>query len=484
MSTLELKNRLPLVRQVELQTVDAAIPLRWHERALMAVGVFEIPLQIDKYYMFHSADADLGAVAGINISVTTVAFALLYVFWLIDIAVRYGQAQRIGSAQKLVIGLPMLFYIGTVVLSLTVAKVKLLALFDVALLIQAYFVFYYLANRVRTKFDLKFLQAVIFATAIFQSLLMLGQKAIGESLFGQRFYFGPLALVVWEDGRTAGSMHSAVLAGSFLATLILPALAVFITPLKGWLKWAAMATVVISGLGILATQTRGAILTTGLGSFALVVACLARGWLPKRLIGLGVLIAIVSSIPLAKVIKDRVQSDDNGSAEARIHLSAIALELIKDKPYFGYGAGNCHLAALKYADKARYRSLWYYTVHNKYLLVWIETGLLGLVAFLVMVSTGLRDGFYIWRRRDRFLAPLGFGFAVAILGQMLHMNVDIFNSRTQVQLLWAMLGAVAAIRVISDNLKGSEFESESAENEEIELLPERKAQWAGGSQHG
>ena len=32
---------------------------------------------------------------------------------------------------------------------------------------------------------------------------------------------------------------------------------------------------------------------------------------------------------------------------------------------------------------------------------------------------------------------------------MLHMIVDIFNSRTQVQTLWALLGTVAAIRMIA-----------------------------------
>jgi hypothetical protein len=39
---------------------------------------------------------------------------------------------------------------------------------------------------------------------------------------------------------------------------------------------------------------------------------------------------------------------------------------------------------------------------------------------------------------------VGVAVLAAVIGQMLHMAVDIFNSRTQVQMLWLMIGFAAA----------------------------------------
>lgn len=451
MSTLELKSRQPLQRREVTQDADAPLPLRWFEKGILAVGILEIPLQIDKYFMYHEADAKLGAVGGINFSFVTIAILLLYPLWFLQIV-----EQPLSTTKKRVAGLPLLFYIGTVSLSVFAANTPMLAVFDVVLLAQAFLLFYYIANRIRTQEDFEYLMAVFMISVLIQGALLIGLTALGPSMWGARVDVGPLALRVWEDGRSAGSMHSPVLAGSFLATFWMPALAIFITPTKGWLKWLAFTTLMVGGLGILATQTRGAILTTGLGTIVLGLATLRRGWLPKRLLVLAAIGAVVGAYPMYHVIQKRVFADDNGSAQARIHLAAIAAEMIQDKPLFGVGAGNCHAAGRRYANQGKYRSLWYYTVHNKYLLVWIETGLLGLVAFLLVLFSGIRDGISTWVMKDRFLATIGLGIVLGLLGQMMHMGVDIFNSRTQVQALWCILGALAAIRVLADEKSDEE----------------------------
>ena len=444
MSTLQLKNRLPQRYLVTPTSVSEGEGLRWFEKGLLGVGILEIPLQLDKYFMFHERDADLGAVAGINVSVTTLSLIALYLLWIIWPSREGGKVR--GNID---FGLPMVFYIGIVVLSVFAAQVKMLSVFDVALLTQSYALFFYIANRVRTRPDLKFLLGTFFVTALIQSFIIFGQKAIGESFYGQRVDFGPLALMVWEDGRPCSSMHSPVLAGSFLGLIWLPALAVLTTLEKGWIRILAVAMVILGGLAILITQTRGAILTTVVGSAAIGFACLKRGWFPKRLIVIGALMALIGVIPLMEVIEKRITAGDNGSAEARLHLAAIAKQMIERAPIFGVGAGNCHLVGQSFANQHEYRALWYYTVHCKYLVVWVETGLIGLIAFLFVVSNGIRAGMSAWFSRNRFLAPIGLGLAVAIAGHMLHMIVDIFNSRTQVQTLWALLGTVAAIRTIA-----------------------------------
>jgi O-antigen ligase len=156
------------------------------------------------------------------------------------------------------------------------------------------------------------------------------------------------------------------------------------------------------------------------------------------------LLCLVSLYPLAQFYVHRVQIDDHGSAASRKHLSLIAWETIQKRPLMGHGAGNCHLACRDVADQSIYRAKWYYTVHCKYLVVWVETGIIGLLLFLIILASGFRQGISVWKTRDPELSVLGLAFVAALAGHMLHMSVDIFNSRSQVQILWFMLGLTAA----------------------------------------
>jgi putative inorganic carbon (HCO3(-)) transporter len=97
------------------------------------------------------------------------------------------------------------------------------------------------------------------------------------------------------------------------------------------------------------------------------------------------------------------------------------------------------------------RSEWFYTIHNKYLLEWVELGVLGLAAFLWFLLSTIRRGWSTWQRQDRLLAPLSLGLILAIVGQMVHMSVDVFNSRPQVQSLWLCAGLVIALSRIESS---------------------------------
>ncbi|MEM8732597.1 MAG: O-antigen ligase family protein [Planctomycetota bacterium] len=416
--------------------------LSWLEKIILAVGVFEIPLQVDKYFMFHEADAAQGAVAGFNVSVTTLAIAALYGLWFLR-----STDQRRRTHTRLIVGVPMLLYLGSVALSSLTATLPMLAYFDLFLLLQAYLLFYYVANRVHTREDIMLCIGTLAAALLFQSLLIFGLKLLRvDNTFIE---IGPLVLTVWEGERHGGSMQSPVLAGSTMALLWLPVATAVLgrwSQLEfGRLFWLLfLSTTVIGMIGILLTQTRGAILTSVVGSSLIGLGLLSRTWLPRWTVGVAIVMGLLSLYPLWVIYEKRIKEGDGDSASARKHLSLIALEAIQDRPIFGHGAGNCHLAAKRYADQGKWRSEWYYTIHSKYLLVWLETGLIGLLTFLLVLANGLRLGFQAWLTKDKLLSPLGLALAAALAGHSLHMAVDVFNSRTQVQTLWLLLGLAAA----------------------------------------
>lgn len=413
------------------------------ERLLLGVAILEIPLGIDKYFLYQEDHGNLGAVAGFTVSLFTFCLAALYGLWV------WGVVRRDIWPQSTLLGVPQVLYLGTVALSILSAQVAHLAYCDLFLLLQAYALFFYLANRLRRVDDLVYVIRCLAAGIALQGGIMIVQKAMGPSLYGVTHQVSMLKFIVWPDGRTAGTLHSAVLAGSWLAILWLVVLPLFIAQDRRLWRGLLGLALGCGVFGMLFTQTRGAVITVTLGSLVLGGAMWSRGWLPGWTLRMAAIGVLLVSVPAISMLQNRVLQGDEGSAESRMHLTAIALETIPQSPVFGHGAGNCHLACMPAANSGSFRGEWYFTIHCKYLIVWIETGLIGLMAFVGVLLNGVRYGIVAWWRRHPLLSPIGLGCAAAITGHAVHMFVDIFNSRPQVQTLWLVLGVAAAASRLS-----------------------------------
>ncbi|MGR8929485.1 MAG: O-antigen ligase family protein [Gammaproteobacteria bacterium] len=87
-------------------------------------------------------------------------------------------------------------------------------------------------------------------------------------------------------------------------------------------------------------------------------------------------------------------SEIETSVGIRVIFYQNTLELIKEKPWFGYGTSSFKsvygpLAASKYKD---WRSGATADPHNQYLFVWLENGLVGLLLFFGYIAIGIRQG--------------------------------------------------------------------------------------------
>jgi O-antigen ligase len=172
----------------------------------------------------------------------------------------------------------------------------------------------------------------------------------------------------------------------------------------------------------------------------------ARGWFPKWALVAGAVIATIAAFPIYLTYQHRVAEDDNGSAAARIHLAKIAWELIGDQPFFGVGAGNYYTSVEAFSDGSPYRSEWAYTVHCDYLLVWAESGVFGLCAYVAFFLTTIYRGWKVWKVGDPLLSILALAIAAATIGLMVHMVVDLFNARPALQLTMCCAGLIFAMQ--------------------------------------
>jgi O-antigen ligase len=309
------------------------------------------------------------------------------------------------------------------------------------LLIQIFLLWVYVVATTRTRQDVLLIVTLLITALALESLSMI---AVGVT--GRSFDLGVIT-VGDERGRVAGTFGSPNVAAGFLYLLLAPALSILLTRSGRYYKWLAILGFGLGSLALLLTFSRAGWFAFFLSCGLLCFLAWRYGWLSPLLPLLFVIVVLLLAVIFQDSISNRIFGDDNGSAAARGPLMQLAFNMIWDNP-LGVGANNFAVRLMQYATLDR-AAVWLFTVHNKYLLVWAEAGIGALVAFLWFLLTIIRRGWYCWRARDRFLSPLALAFTLSIIGHMLHMSVDIFNSRTTVQLLWLIAALITAMYSIA-----------------------------------
>jgi O-antigen ligase len=122
----------------------------------------------------------------------------------------------------------------------------------------------------------------------------------------------------------------------------------------------------------------------------------------------------------------------------RVFYNRVALDFIKGSPVFGIGQSNFVLSL----SSLNLLSAWaYQPVHNIYLLIAAETGLLGLLAFLVFLFFTLKSA---WSHRREFaVSSLSFiVFCLLLIGLFDHFFWDLQQGQI---ILWLFLGILASL---------------------------------------
>lgn len=410
------------------------------KRLLLAVIAFDLSLGVDVHLFYRDALGDLGALGGLNISLTTAALGGLYALWLVEALISPLAVNRLraeGSRWAAA-------YIALVAVASLAAADKTLAGFELGLLVQLYLLVVYVVSNL-SRDDVRFVVTALLLSVVLQAVITLA-TANSHLLFDLLFISNSID-ASFQTGRlwrAAGTMGSPNTASAFFAMLIPPALALWLAP--GRRRWGVLALAVIT-FGVTAlviTRSRGGWLGLLMAATLVLVALLAR-----RRLNVGALVGLLLlSLPLAPfvlpLVAQRVQLEDGGSLASRGPMNRTSWQMIKDSPVFGVGPNNYALVAEGYVGPDASRA-WFYTVHNKYLLVWSESGPLALVAFLLFIAGGIRAAFVAARRDDSALSLVALGLGAAIIGQLLHFGFDIFNSRPVMQLLWLTIALLVAL---------------------------------------
>ena len=233
-----------------------------------------------------------------------------------------------------------------------------------------------------------------FQFSLWPQALLLGNLASSFLAWGQVFKGGSLEGIFWWLGERSFNLatpgialaqigdhlllrpyatfsHPNSLAGFLLISLLLLWGARESFKNKGFLKLALL----FLGLTLFLTFSFAAYLGVGL----VLIIFLEKKW-PKKGLALGILLYII--VVLLSIEAGLVEQK---SLNERLVLAQNALALIKKRPLLGVGLGNFIPAQAEMLPFVRQDVNLLQPVHNIYLLIASETGLIGLLVFITMV---------------------------------------------------------------------------------------------------
>ncbi len=181
-----------------------------------------------------------------------------------------------------------------------------------------------------------------------------------------------------------------------------------------------------------------------LGLSALILTLSRRGWIgflvsiiflfflglrtklinSRKIVFISVLsmfILLIMTPVFYKVVHTSLYTDDYGAAYSRIPLMKVAINVIKANPIIGVGINN-YSRIMHHYDSTRIGISFEFkgSVHNIYLLIAYELGIVELILFLIFVFIIYKKGIKILYCRDSIsiISYLALGILVGITGYL------------------------------------------------------------------
>jgi putative inorganic carbon (hco3(-)) transporter len=417
------------------------------KKCLLAVMVLDIPLQWGTHLDLRSDAASLGAIEGFDCSITTMALCGLYIGWI------FGE--RVANRTlRILWNWPIAAYTAVLIASAFVASDTQLSLFQIFLMVEMLFLYIYVAGVVNSRSEIVSILFLLLAGGLIESVYMLVVAAVGHEFgFVRALGIKTVIFLPMRPGefiRPGGTIGGPNYAAAYLGILITLALAIRQMNVPLFLRRLTIPVIIFATLALAVTFSRGGWLELLLSLTVLTGARWLRDGITQKavLTAVAAITLIVLCLIVPNPISQRLSADDHGAAHSRIPLMHLAFRMIAANPVLGVGANNFTAAMDHYAG-SEFRSEWIYTVHNEFLLVCSETGVIGLAAYLCIYSNIIRRAWRLWKTRDEMFAALGLGIVAGFCGFLSHMFVDIFSDGGLLHLIWlfaALIGVSEAIQ--------------------------------------
>ena len=224
------------------------------------------------------------------------------------------------------------------------------------------------------------------------------------------------SMAEWGGGQRVtafgqnANLSAMILSAGLVAVLGLRAPADQRLPRFGLLTWPLAA---VLGMALVQTGSRGGLLCAmvGVATFALAPGQRLRRRVLNALIGALALGALIWGAFQNTAMRNRLTNAEGGNLAGREYIYPGAIELITERPLFGWGTieNQFELSRHLLLDTARFPSR---DVHNLLLELLSTSGVVGTIPFLVGVALCLRGA---WRARRGALGLVPLAMLLAVL---------------------------------------------------------------------
>lgn len=415
----------------------------------LALLVFAISVRVGLNLYFQHSPLQ-HSTHGFLIQLHYLPLAALYAIWV----GRCWLARSLpGISKRGLIPFSAFFAVG--VISVLLGGNLLFGAFDLFALLGSCALFVYASSELRSQGDLRIVLTVLVASVAIQGAIAVGQHLTGTTLGLEFFgaYDDPgLKAQTWRGlaertrvGATIGHPNALAL---FFDLLLPLGFSLLFGPFQRQTRLLITSAIGFGTLGLVFTLSRGGLVATGLGCLLIFFV-----WLKQRI---GLLRAFCATIlPAALIlvfvfgttnlISKRFFRDDYKAAFGRLPLTLVALNMIQHRPLFGVGLNNYNEAAPRHDNTPqRVTSWWNVPVHNQFLFIAAQTGLLGLACYLLFVLAILRSLGSALRSSDPVLAWSGLGVAAGITVFLVHLQIE-FDGMAGNSLFWFVSGLAVSL---------------------------------------
>jgi hypothetical protein len=399
---------------------------------LLFLTVFFLPFRTD-FLLHGGALGESNWTDGIYLSFSDVSLLLLFTYLLIS----NQKIRRSAIADRI----PILAFITACTLSVINSTWRMASIYQIAMLSIAAFLFYFvLTNSLTTPEDVDIILVAFMTSLIFQSSLAILQFVTARQLDYFSTGQGP-----WGGGPNlwGRGFGTNIDRPNGFAALISPVLFLSVSVLFG--------TKMHRKLGLMVSFSRGAWIGFFVGLVVLLILFYREGLFttvrPWKIVALGGLLLAL----LFPYLKARVVNDFGNSATiSRIPLMIAAIRMAKTHPLLGAGV-NTFRSIMK-SFIAGLEIFYFDEVHNQYLLVLAETGVVGLLSWIWTMSRVIKNSIACFREgQDALMRFVGLGILSGFLASSVHMLFDMFNSKALLSNMFVLLSLAVTCKALSRN---------------------------------
>ncbi|MHC4216171.1 MAG: O-antigen ligase family protein [Planctomycetota bacterium] len=398
------------------------------QKTMLALLIFSLSILMDVHLGFSDKYASLQS--GMPISLTSLLLLGLYIHKLFNPGLRDGTIHLFPW-----VTIPFGVLVLWSGLSFVVAAKPSYVLFQFPRALEAFFIFFYAANFLRSEEKVLFVIKCLAVTVAFTGILGLSQYFAGSS-FNLQFLGGRESQIEMDYytaniSRVSGFVGHPNNLGFFLSGWLPVLLVCGIGIGKFRLRLLCLFSFALGLVTLVLTYSRGGWLGF-IFSLVLIAGFLMMKQVRKKFHGtfLPILIlsltAAVLILPFFSKIITRLTKDDYGAAYSRISMAQTGLKIVRDNWVTGVGLGNYEIAIWDYdSDPAINSAGQVEPVHNIYLHTAAELGILALIILIWVSLVFFHRGIYALRAANKTTALFAMGLMVGLAGLYLHGMVEL-----------------------------------------------------------